>query len=383
MTAQDDGISEAARSAGIPGLVAAAAGPTTMLDECCWGRSSLTSGGPMGLDTVFWIASITKLATAIAVLQLAERGQLSLEEPIARFLPYLGRAKVLSASGLVESRRPITARHLLTHTAGFGYEVWSHALSDHVAREGLPLARTGTLASLERPLLFPPGELWNYGLNMDWAGLLVERISAMPLAQYLRANIFEPLDMTRTGFAPAGSRSSERAALYARSAQGAFVELPNEPNRKREFDSGGAGLYSTPRDILRLLQSLLRAHGGSAAEVLSPATVAEARRNQIGALDVRDLPSSVPERSMDIALFPGRRKKWSYFGLLNVEPTSDGRSACSVSWAGLANTYFWIDFERSVGAVVFAQTLPFLDPRVVALVELYERSLYGSRAHRG
>jgi CubicO group peptidase (beta-lactamase class C family) len=372
-------LDDAVRRAGIPGLVAAAADPNALIDAFCCGDEDRNTGAPMGLDTVFWIASITKVVTAVAVLQLVERGKLSLNEPVARFLPYLGRARVLSPAGeLIEPARQITVHDLLTHTAGFGYEGWSRELRDHVLRHSLPAASTGTLASLERPLLFHPGERWNYGIGMDWAGLLVEKITGMPLAAYFRSCIFEPLGMRCTGFAPVAAGSSGRAQLHTRTADGSFRETPNGPNPQREFDSGGAGLYSTPRDVLLLLQSLLRAAQGKPGEVLSPETAAEARRNQIGALDVRDLPSCVPERSMDLALCPGQQKKWSYLGLLHIAPQPGGRSVQSVSWAGIANTYFWIDFEASVAAVVFAQTLPFLDPQVVALVETYERSLYAT-----
>lgn len=368
------------REAGLPGVVCAAAGPGELFDVTALGQVEFGSTDAMSLDTTFWIASITKVATVVAVLQLVESQQLGLEDEVANYLPFFEDPEVLASFGTVPARARVTVRHLLTHTAGFGYEAWSRPLADYVTQEGLPAARTGLRSSLERPLLFQPGALWNYGIGMDWAGLLVEQVSGCSLAEYLRSHVFEPLGMRSTGFAPATGAS--RAAVHTRQHDGVLAKTPMDPNPHREFDSGGAGLYSTPRDVLRLLQSILRAAQGSTAEVLHPETVSQARRNQIDLLSVRDLPTCAPERSRDLTLFPGRKKKWSYFGLLHQEAEPGGRSAGSVSWAGIANTFFWIDFDTSITAVVFAQSLPFLDPDVLALVERYERCLYAGVSAR-
>lgn len=366
------------RESGLPGIVCAAAGPDKLHDLTSVGHVDFGSSERMSLDTTFWIASITKLATAVAVLQLVERKQLRLEDEVADYLPYFRNIEILAKPELVPATTRVTVQHLMTHTAGFGYESWSRPLAEHVQLQKLPAARSGLRRSLERPLLFQPGDMWNYGIGMDWAGLLVEHVAGCSLWKYLRVHVFEPLEMSSTGFAP--RPGAIRAALYARQADGSLASAPNAANPHRDFDAGGAGLYATPRDVLRLLQSILRASKGSKEEVLRPQTVAEARRNQIGALEVRDLPTCVPERSMDLALFPGSKKTWSHFGLLHLEGQPGGRSAASVSWAGVANTYFWIDFEAGLAAVVFAQSLPFLDPSVLALLDRYERSLYAGRS---
>lgn len=377
MTGFEEQLQPAMHESGLPGIVCAAAGPDELLDLKAVGHVDFGSPERMSLDTTFWIASITKLATAVAVLQLVERKQLRLEDEVADYLPFFRNLEVLMKVGLVPATTRVTVQHLMTHTAGFGYESWSWPLAEHVLQQGLPAARSGLRRSLERPLLFEPGTAWNYGIGMDWAGVLVEHVAGRSLAEYLRVHVFEPLEMSSTGFAPRAD--AIRAALYIRRADGSLASTPNAANSDRDFDSGGAGLYATPRDVLRLLQSILRASQGSKEEVLQPETVAEARRNQIGALEVRDLPTCVPERSMDLALFPGSKKTWSHFGLLHLEGQRGGRSAASISWAGVANTYFWIDFEACIVAVVFAQSLPFLHPSVLALVDRYERSLYAGR----
>lgn len=367
-------LQQALRQSGLPGSVCAAAGPGELLDFTALGRVGFDAKERMSLDTTFWIASITKLATAVAVLQLVERKQLRLEDEVADYLPFFSALEVLTQVGRVPATTRVTVQHLMTHTAGFAYEAWSQPLAEHVLRQNLPAARTGLRRALERPLLFQPGDMWNYGIGMDWAGLLVERVAGCSLSQYLQAHVFEPLQMHSTGFAPRAD--AVRAALYTRQADGALAGTPNAPNPDRDFDSGGAGLYATPGDVLRLLQSILRAAQGSKAEVLQPQTVAEARRNQIGLLEVRDLPTCAPERSRDLALSPGRKKKWSHLGLLHLEAQPGGRSAGSISWAGVANTFFWIDFEAGLAALVFTQSLPFLDTGVLALVDRYERCLY-------
>lgn len=367
-------MTAALRDADLPGVVCAAAGPSELLDTTSLGTVAFGSAEPMALDTTFWIASITKLVTAVAVLQLVEQGSLGLNDDVARHLPWFENLQVLTEAGLTPAPRPVTVRQLLTHTAGFGYETWSRPLADHVSRQGLPAARTGLRCSLERPLLFPPGAKWNYGIGMDWAGLLVERVTGRSLFDHLRCHVFDPLGMASTSFTP--RQGAARAVVHSRQADGSALRTPIDPNPDREFDSGGAGLYSTTRDVLRLLQSILRASRGSQNEILQPKTVGKARRNQIGLLEVRDLLSNAPDRSRDLAPFSGRRRKWSFLGMLHVDAEPGRRAAGSVSWAGVANTFFWIDFKAEVAAVVFTQSLPFLDPRVVAMVERYEDLLY-------
>ena len=367
-----------ATEAAIPGFVAGACGPDAILDQTCWGHDDKHLSHRMQSDTVFWVASITKLVTAIAALQLVEREMITWDEPLARYLPYLGEAKVLSenSNDLIELAKPITLRHLLTHTAGFGYETWSRRVADYVRRTGMPSLNTGSLASLQMPLVFQPGEKRCYGIGLDWAGLLISELSGQRLADYVRARILDPLGMHDTSFDRFGGPERRRATLYARRSDGGLEEVPSAPNARRESGSGGAGLYSTPGDVLKLLQSILRAAEGRSGEVLTPDTIAYARRNQIGALSIRDLPSGSPARSMDLAPLPGHQKDWSFLGLRNVNQLPKGRSAGSVMWAGVANTYFWIDFQRSLAAVVFAQVLPFLDPKVLQIASEYERRVY-------
>ena len=180
-------LQQALRQTGLPGIVCAAAGPGELLDFTALGRIGFDSKERMSLDTTFWIASITKLATAVAVLQLVERKQLRLEDEVADYLPFFSALEVLTQVGRVPATTRVTVQHLMTHTAGFAYEAWSQSLAEQVLLHNLPEARTGLRRALERPLLFQPGDRWNYGIGMDWAGLLVERVAGCSLNQYLRA----------------------------------------------------------------------------------------------------------------------------------------------------------------------------------------------------
>src|SRR5690349_13064840 len=172
-------LSGAVASGDVPGVVAMAADRNGLLYQGAFGRRVVGEAQPMSLDTVVWIASMTKAITGAAAMQLVERGELELEAPASRWAPELGTVQVLEgfdASGaprLRPPKRPITLRHLLTHTAGYGYPVWSEALGRFHEVQNLPTTSTGRNASLLAPLLFDPGERWNYGINIDWVGKLI------------------------------------------------------------------------------------------------------------------------------------------------------------------------------------------------------------------
>src|SRR5712671_4559732 len=202
----DAALSRAVEAGEVPGVVALAATENGVMYEGAFGLRDLAGGPAMTLDTVFRIASMTKAVTSLAAMQLVEQDELQLEEPIGSVLPELASPQVLEgfdASGaprLRPARRPITLRHLLTHTAGFGYEFWNPQLMRYVDVTGVPSLRTGKLAALRMPLVFDPGERWEYGINTDWVGRIVEAASGQSLDAYFRERIFAPLGMRDTGF---------------------------------------------------------------------------------------------------------------------------------------------------------------------------------------
>ena len=378
----DGVLKQAVDAKEVPGVVAMAATDKGVLYEGAFGTRDLAKGPAMTLDTVFRIASMTKAVTCTAAMQLVEQGRLKLDEPVPSIDPALSAPQVLEgfdASGapkLRPAKRPITLRHLMTHTAGFSYEIWDPNTVRYVKTSGMPSTSSGKVAALRMPLVFDPGEQWEYGVNIDWVGRLVEALSGQPIDVYFREKIFGPLDMKDSGFAIAPEQRARQASVHQRQADGSLVPQPLETPFTPEFYAGGGGLYSTGRDYLAFLQMLL--HDGSfrGARVLKPETVALMHQNAIGDIPAGILKTQNPGRSNDVDLFPGAPIRWSLGHMLNVQPGPNGRSAGTVSWGGIFNTYYWLDPAKRVTGQIMTQILPFADPRALRLYGQFERGVY-------
>jgi len=309
-------LRRAADAKEVPGVVAVAANDRGVIYEGAFGTRDLAQGPAMTLDTIFRLASMTKAVTSVAAMQLVEQGKLQLDQPIGNVLPELSAPQVLDgfddagAPRLRPAKRPITLRHLLTHTAGFGYEVWDPQLIRYVKASGTPSGTTGKLASLRLPLVFDPGERWEYGINLDWVGRTVEAVSGLPLEVYFRQHIFAPLGMSDTDYVISAAQRSRLVAVHQRKEDGSLE--PSEPKDPpwREFWSGGGGLYSTGRDYLVFLQMLMHQGRFNGAQLLRPQTVALMGQNQIGDIRAGILKTANPERSNDVDFFPGMVCKW-------------------------------------------------------------------------
>jgi len=381
MTEIDRILRDAVDTGTIPGAVAMAATRDAIVQQGAYGRRSVRDGSPMTPDTVFRIASMTKAITATAAMQLVEQGRLSLDAPAGEIAPDLAAPQVLE--GFDAAGRPrlrpahgtITLRHLLTHTAGFGYDVWNADLLRYYRDTGLPATRTGKLASLGAPLTFDPGTRWQYGISIDWVGRMVEAVSGLDLATYFHTHVFAPLGMTDTSFLVRPHMEPRLATVHARTADG-LEPQQLDPNPPREFFPGGGGLYSTAADYLTFLRMLLAGGTLNGATILRRETVAEMARNHIGPLLVEPLRSGVAASSNDFEPFPGSPKKWGLSFLINTEPVRGGRAAGSLAWAGLYNTYFWLDPTAGVAALLLTQILPFGDRTVLDLLDRFEANLY-------
>src|ERR1700761_1701035 len=203
--AQTDKVLAALISKGdIPGLAAAAADASGVVYSAAFGRRSLGAPARMTEDSVFRIASMTKAITGAAAMQMVEQGKLALDQPAREILPFLADTKVLTgfdAGGSPVLRAPrgeITLRNLLTHTAGFVYDTWNADMLRYAQVTGLPAARTGKLEALKAPLNFDPGARWEYGINIDIAGRMVEAVSGLDLEAYMQKHLFGPLGMVDT-----------------------------------------------------------------------------------------------------------------------------------------------------------------------------------------
>src|SRR5258708_16344708 len=327
---------------------------------------------------------MTKPITSAGVMQLVEQGRIGLDDVMGRWVPELASAQVLQgfdATGsprLRAPKRPITLRHLLTHTSGYGYGMWNEPLARYMEWTGLPATSSCQNAALRLPLLFDPGDRWNYGINIELAGKVVEAVSGKKLGVYLQENLFDPLGMDSTGFRISPSMRKRKARLHERDADGALTagdfEVPQEP----EFEMGGGGLYSTAADYLAFVRMILNKGVGNGNRVLKVETVDLMSRNQMGDLRVVPMVTTNPSRSNDAEFFPGVPKSWGLGFMINHETAPTGRSAGSLTWAGLSNCYFWIDPATGVGGVYMTQILPFADAKSLPLFLEFETAVYRS-----
>ena len=364
----------AAVAAGLPGVVAAARLGDGGVIEAAAGVRGLDDAAPMTPDTHFWIASFTKAITTAAALQLVEAGRLDLDEPVGRWLPQLVSPSVLEgfdADGqprLRPATRPITARRLLAHTSGLGYEFCSEALTRYVAAAG-PYPRG---VGPDAPLLFEPGEGWTYGIGVDWAGKLIEAVSGESLDAYLERRIFAPLGMTDTTFGPSDAQRGRRASMHARGPDGAPAPMAFEMPPPPHFGMGGGGLYSTAGDYLAFLGAIL--DGGGPILSLSSVAAMAAREWEGEAVGV--LPGVDGRLCAGFDPFPGTTKRWGLGFVINPAPGLNGRSAGSLAWAGLGNCYYWADPAAGVAGVLLTQLFPFGDPQVLETFAAFERAIY-------
>jgi CubicO group peptidase (beta-lactamase class C family) len=366
----------------VPGVVAAATERDGTIYEAGFGERVIGTGIAMTTDTVGWIASMTKALTGTAAMQLVEQGRLELDRPAADWVPELSDVQVLE--GFADDgepltrppRRPITLRHLLTHTAGFSYEIWCEEIIRYQEAKGIPGIISCQNAALSTPLLFDPGERWEYGINIDWAGKMVEAASGRRLGAYLQEHIFEPLGMRDTAFKLRPDMRTRLARIHQRGDDDGFTALDLEIPQEPEFDMGGGGLYGTVGDYLKFVRLILNRGEADGQQVLRPETVDMMARNQMGECRVRAVKTAMPPLSHDAEFFPGMPKTWGLTFMINTEQAPTGRSAGSLAWAGLANSYYWIDPQRGVGGVYLTQILPFADKKALPVFFEFEKAVY-------
>jgi CubicO group peptidase (beta-lactamase class C family) len=349
----------------IPCVVAMAADAKKTLYAGAFGARD-SSGVPVRPDSIFAIASMTKAITTVAALQLVEQGRVGLTEPVAKYLPQLANLDVWDGQQLRPAKTPVTLHHLLTHTSGFCYDTWDGDMFRYVSQHPpAPGAKPG-------PLMFEPGARWQYGQGCDWAGRLVEAITGATLEQYFQDKIFKPLGMTDTSYILPPSKFDRSVTRYERQADGTLQQNERkQPNAPTSFNGGG-GLYSTASDYVRFMQAILNRGAG----ILKPKSVDSMMTNQIGDLTAGKMKSYQPNRSSDVDIQPGHTEKWSYGFLINTTAYDGGRAAGSLAWAGLYNTYYWIDPKRRICATILMQYLPFVDREAVGLLNDFERAVY-------
>lgn len=362
----------------VAGAVAMIGNSETMLASATAGSADPENAKPMTLDSIFQIASMTKAVTSVAAMQLVERGLLSLDEPIDPVLPELARPDLLTGFDpkgqpiLQPASKPITLRHLLTHTSGLGYSFTS---ADMAKAQGKVLP--ASIASISAPLMFEPGTDWLYGVSTDWLGRAVEAASGRTLGAYMAEHVFAPLAMQDTGFAVAPEKIERRVPLLSRQEDG-LVPFPIEigGGDAAEFQSGGGGLYSTAADYMRFMRMILNRGTLDGERIISAHTVAAMAQNQIGPIRAGRMESVVPLLAGTYDPFPGMHCGWGLGFLINPETGSDGRAAGSLAWAGLPNCYFWIDPASDLAGLVLMQFLPFADEAALRVLAAVESAAY-------
>lgn len=359
----------------VTGVVVMAANRSGVIYEGAFGVADVAEARPLKLDSLFRIASMTKAITSTAALQLVEQGKFAIEDPVEKYLSQFSKLPVFesfdSATGAYKLRpaaRPVTVRHLLTHTSGLGYPFTDPTTRDFKPRAGeeYPIV----------PLIFDPGDRWLYSTSTDWVGRLVEKVSGKPLEDYFHDHIFTPLGMKDTSYFVPKEKEARLVTVNRRLADGSFVKDSVQPPTSGFSPIGGGGLTSTASDYLRFTRALLNGGELDGARILQAGTVALMEQNHIGALGVPALKSALPERSDDFSFVADGRDKWGLGFLITADSVPGKRTAGSLSWGGIFNTYYWLDPTRGITGVILTQFLPFADRKALALYDAFERGIY-------
>ena len=381
-TSIDEVLQNAVAAGHVPGVVAMAAGDDGPIYEGAAGVRSVESDDPITADTMLRIASMTKMVATVAALQLVERGELDLDEPVATYRPEFAELQVLEGfdGDTPRLRAPAsqaTVRHLATHTSGLSYWFWNKDIDHYEQVTGVPNVLPGSDEAFKAPLVGDPGTIYEYGINTDWLGKVVEAIAGQSLADEVEQHITGPLGMTNTTRRMSAEQRASSTPIHVRGEDGAWQATDIDWAQEPDFWGGGHFLYSTPRDYLRFQRMLLGGGALDGVQILECSTVDEAFRNQIGELFFPPhIDTAHPELSADADL--GEGLKFGLGLLLNEQRQPGMRAAGSGAWAGLFNTHFWVDRETRVTGSIFSQTLPFIDPPVLQLYVDFERALYGS-----
>lgn len=385
MSSSIDAVLQAAvESKAVPNVVAVAADRDGVIYEGAAG--TVVPGGTelVTPDTTFRIASMTKMVATVAALQLVERGALDLNAPVAAYLPEFADVQVLEGfDGDTPRLRPAasaaTVKQLATHTSGLGYWFFNSDLARWEQVSATPNVLAGTNAIFAAPLVGDPGTLYEYGINTDWLGRVVEAAGGQTLDKYLATNILGPLGMESATFLMSPEQRATSTPVCVKGPDGDWTATEIDWNQNPDYFSGGHGLYCTPRDYLKFQRMLLAGGTLDGVRILEEATVDAAFANQIGDLDFPALiPTADPMATCDFGVGPGW--KFGHGLLLNTFDVPGARAAWSGAWAGLFNTHFWVDRTTGVCGSIYSNFLPFVTPEALNMYAGFEGALYASRA---
>ncbi|POY75218.1 hypothetical protein BMF94_1850 [Rhodotorula taiwanensis] len=338
---------------------------------------------PAKPDSLYCLYSCTKAIATIAVMQLVEQGKISLDDHVGDKVPQVAQAAFADGR---KPKTPITLRHLLTHTAGFGYTFFDDGLKKWSEETGHD-EFDGTLEGITSPLIAEPGEDWNYGVNIDWAGQYLEKVTGMTLGEYCKKNIFDPLGADDIAFGLLPTNKDRLVKMHQRGPDGKFTVRDHLTfTHKASYDAGGAGCIGTVESYLKCVTILLNGGvGANGARILKAETVEQMLQDQLGDVRTksgidpmeRPIPAATPELTLPVEMAPGVKKGWGLSFQILKDDLPHGRKSGAVWWAGLCNNYWQVDPKSGVATMILSQSFPFNDPRaigawVTAEVEVYK-----------
>ncbi len=373
-------IAETANRGDVPGVVVLVTAPDRVLYHEAFGRKNVALGLEMQKDAIFYIASMTKPITSVAVMMLVEEGKLRLDDEVSKYLPAFKSPQVISrldlTAGTYETRpatHAITIRHLLTHTSGIGYS-WLDPGLVMIGR------LTGRTSEAELPLVNEPGERWTYGAGPKVLGDVVEKLSGQSIDAFFKNRILGPLGMLDTGWFVPPEKHARVVTLYQKK-DGRIIESPN-PATLTQQPRGDGGLFSTATDYCKFVQMILNRGRLGSTRLLKAETVREMSRNQTGNVRVRLQPVANPDDSKPFPLGAGEDVWGLGFQLATpARPDPAMRRPGSIGWAGINNTYFWIDPKEEIGVIVLMQMRPFYDEAALAVLRGVETRVYQHLRH--
>ena len=380
----DDLLAAGVKNGYVPGVVGALVDKNGLTYLGSAGERTIGTGDVMTTDTVGAIASMTKAITGAAVMQLVEQGHLDLDAPAETYCAELATPRVLEGFDdaaqpiLRDARSQVTLRNLLTHTSGYAYDFTDPNLDKWFEATDSPRASTRRLASLNTPLMFDPGTKWHYGIGIDWAGIILERVTKSKLGDYFAEHLLEPLGMVDTSFACTPNMLERKATVHIRTTDSSFMAIQMPQAESSEFDSGGGGLFSTMSDYTRFMRMILNEGELDGTRVLNAETVAQMATNNMGDIRVTGLKSANPAFFSDADFYPGIPKSWGLTFLINEEPLPNGCPAGALTWAGALNSYFWIDKTTGIAGCYLSQVLPFFDAGASGNFFDFQNAVYAS-----
>ncbi len=381
-TAIDKVLRDAVDSGGVPHVAAIAADRDGVIYQGSAGPREAGQSDPVTVDTLFRIMSMTKMPCTVAALQQVEQGNLDLDAAVADYCPEFAEIQVLTGFDgdtpvLRPPARQVTIKNLITHTSGLGYWFFNPQLVRWEEVTGVPNVVAGSRASFTAPMLADPGEAFNYGINIDWLGKVVEAVTGVGLDVAIKQGITGPLGMDQTTFLMNDGQRPNSTPVHVKAEDGTWMSIGEILNQEPDWWAGGHGLYGPPSDYIKFQRALLRGGELDGTRILRSSTVDEAFRNQIGDLDFpAELSTVDPASTCDFAAGPGF--KWGYGLLLNTSDIPGMRRAWSGAWAGLCNTQFWVDRTTGICGSIYSSFLPFVTPEAVKLYNDFERTLYAS-----